>query len=173
VPATTGRGRTIGGANKKPADMTPAGKRGGMMEILEYNGNCALCDRSIMQSKTGEPCLAYKNKHVCFDCYMDLAEKIYDMAGMGDGGLIHIIYHECLKSRHNRARRIPISQYKKVLKLLLHKYNFQCVACRSTDNLTIDHIKPVSRGGTDEMNNLQILCKSCNSKKGSKIMWEA
>jgi hypothetical protein len=143
------------------------------METEEYNGNCALCERRIMQSKTGEPCLLYKNKCICFDCYMDLAEKIYSMAGVGDGGFIHIIYSECLKSRHNRTRRIPISQYNKVLKSLLHKYNFQCVACGSTDKLTIDHIKPVSKGGTDDMSNLQILCKSCNSKKGSKIEWEA
>jgi 5-methylcytosine-specific restriction endonuclease McrA len=32
----------------------------------------------------------------------------------------------------------------------------------------IDHIKPVYIGGTDDENNLQLLCISCNSIKGAK-----
>ena len=32
-------------------------------------------------------------------------------------------------------------------------------------NLTIEHIVPVSRGGTDHINNLQLLCGACNSMK--------
>lgn len=139
---------------------------------IEYNGPCILCEKEISQSRTGEPCLEYQGKHICSDCYVNLAEKVYQMAGRGDGGIIHIIYSGCLSSRHNRSRRVPISQYNKVLNKLLHKYNFQCVACSSTDNLTIDHIMPVSKGGSDDLSNLQILCKSCNSKKGSRVEWK-
>ena len=36
----------------------------------------------------------------------------------------------------------------------------------------IDHIFPVSRGGTHEPDNLQCLCRSCNSKKSDKTMAE-
>ena len=35
-------------------------------------------------------------------------------------------------------------------------------------NLTIDHIIPQSRGGTDHLENLQLLCGACNSLKGDR-----
>ena len=34
-------------------------------------------------------------------------------------------------------------------------------------NLTVDHIKPQTTGGTDHIGNLQLLCAACNSTKGS------
>jgi|LakMenE01Jun11ns_1017448.scaffolds.fasta_scaffold6056202_1 5-methylcytosine-specific restriction endonuclease McrA len=35
--------------------------------------------------------------------------------------------------------------------------------------LEIDHINPISLGGSDSLNNKQILCNVCNSKKGNKV----
>ena len=37
-------------------------------------------------------------------------------------------------------------------------------------SLTIDHIVPVSKGGTDHLENLQLLCGACNSLKGDRPM---
>jgi 5-methylcytosine-specific restriction endonuclease McrA len=34
---------------------------------------------------------------------------------------------------------------------------------------TVDHVVPVSRGGKDELENLVISCRSCNSRKGAKM----
>ena len=39
-------------------------------------------------------------------------------------------------------------------------------------NFTIDHIVPRARGGTDHVDNLQLLCNACNSVKGTKTQAE-
>jgi 5-methylcytosine-specific restriction endonuclease McrA len=50
---------------------------------------------------------------------------------------------------------------------LLARDGYACVECGATERLTIDHIQPVIRGGETTPDNLQTLCKSCNSRKGS------
>lgn len=47
-----------------------------------------------------------------------------------------------------------------------------CAFCGSKENITIDHIIPVSRMGNHSIGNLQSLCKSCNSKKKAKFISE-
>lgn len=48
--------------------------------------------------------------------------------------------------------------------------NYMCVRCGCMDPkaLSVDHITPVAKGGTDEDGNLQTLCRSCNSSKGPR-----
>lgn len=44
----------------------------------------------------------------------------------------------------------------------------ECVECGASENLTIDHVTPYSKGGSDEADNLQTLCGLCNSRKGNR-----
>jgi len=64
-----------------------------------------------------------------------------------------------------RARHIPNS----VRNDVLARDGYQCVYCGGTDDLTIDHIFTFSRGGSNTPDNLQVLCRSCNSSKGDSI----
>lgn len=43
-----------------------------------------------------------------------------------------------------------------------------CACCGSPDGLTIDHIVPISKGGSNWPSNLQMLCRPCNSKKQAR-----
>lgn len=49
---------------------------------------------------------------------------------------------------------------------------YRCKGCDDWHDLCIDHILPVARGGCKNIENLQTLCRSCNSKKGTKTMDE-
>ncbi len=46
-----------------------------------------------------------------------------------------------------------------------------CAWCGSTDDLQIDHVLPLSRGGSNGLRNLQVLCGSCNRRKGGSLEW--
>jgi len=45
----------------------------------------------------------------------------------------------------------------------------QCVMCSSREYLEFDHIIPRSKGGASTVNNLQLLCRKCNSEKSDRI----
>lgn len=58
-------------------------------------------------------------------------------------------------------------------KNIYYRDNFTCQYCSSQDNLTIDHVLPISRGGEWKWDNLVTACYKCNSKKGHKTPEEA
>ncbi|MEK6882358.1 MAG: HNH endonuclease [Nanoarchaeota archaeon] len=52
-------------------------------------------------------------------------------------------------------------------KILINSLSY-CLHCHTSENLTIDHITPISKGGKNDINNTQILCKKCNLLKSNK-----
>ena len=53
--------------------------------------------------------------------------------------------------------------------LIWAKYEGSCADCGSSSELQFDHIIPVVMGGATSEENLQILCASCNRRKGPSL----
>lgn len=51
------------------------------------------------------------------------------------------------------------------------QYNWICPCCREPEKeLVQDHIIPLAKGGSDNIENIQPLCRSCNAKKHTAII---
>lgn len=77
------------------------------------------------------------------------------------------------KSARFRAIRksAPGSHTKEDLQEILKSQRHRCGYCRTkltARNVNIDHIKPISRGGSNDRRNLQALCRDCNLSKSAK-----
>jgi len=70
--------------------------------------------------------------------------------------------------RYLREKNAEGSHTEKEWEELKEKYNFKCVICGESNDLTKDHIQPLSKGGSNYIDNIQPLCRSCNSKKNDK-----
>ena len=64
-----------------------------------------------------------------------------------------------------RKKYKGIKNAKKILSILKYFCGDFCCSCYTSYDLTIDHIIPVSKGGTNYIENLQILCNKCNQIK--------
>jgi 5-methylcytosine-specific restriction endonuclease McrA len=70
-----------------------------------------------------------------------------------------------IRNRGN-FRKPEYEEFKKMLKAL-PKF---CVVCESTEDLTLDHVIPLTKGGEGfDPANLTTLCRSCNSSKGNRF----
>lgn len=84
--------------------------------------------------------------------------------------------HNIIQRQHTQEEQREISRkrredYKKHKKKLYGQQEGKCNTCESPllwHAVTIDHILARSKGGTDEIENLQILCFGCNNLKGSR-----
>jgi len=75
-------------------------------------------------------------------------------------------FQQYMETETNPFRRIPTEVKNQVLARDGHR----CVICGSSDGIHFDHIIPVSKGGDNTIDNIQILCKDCNLRMSNKIL---
>ena len=106
---------------------------------------------------------------------IDISPKAVELVNMrlqqAMGSLFH---HGYVTARTDVPQRtdieapVPYLQNKHVL---FGRQEGLCGGCKVLfpfRNFTIDHVVPQSRGGTDHLGNLQLLCGACNSLKGDR-----
>lgn len=75
-----------------------------------------------------------------------------------------------VKKKATKERRRQFQSNRDRLALaLIERDGYRCSECGAHQDLTIDHIIPLSRGGDDSLDNLRWLCRSHNSQKGDRL----
>ena len=99
------------------------------------------------------------------------------------GGITkNIRYISWIKNKRNRLKQATCKELGthtfREWELLKKQYNYTCPCCglsepfigQKSENLTEDHIIPLSKCGSDLIENIQPLCLDCNIKKHTKII---
>jgi hypothetical protein len=84
-----------------------------------------------------------------------------------DDGWVMLGEHELFRFGPLQLSRkhIPLELRRRVYE----RDGWKCMRCGTGNHLSLDHIIPYSLGGNDEESNLQTLCRSCNSRKGTGV----
>ena len=97
-----------------------------------------------------------------------LAARLVNTRLRDEMGLFFDVSHRSDIPRRTDLGDLP--NYRTHKHTLYGKQEGLCAGCRVMfpfRNTTVDHIVPQSRGGSDHIDNLQLLCGACNSTKGS------
>ncbi len=108
---------------------------------------------------------------VGIDISLKAAELVNLRLQQAMGSLFH---HGYVTARTDIPRRTDIDApipYRQNKHVLFGQQEGLCGGCKALfpyRNFTIDHVVPRSKGGTDHLVNLQLLCGACNSLKGDR-----
>jgi hypothetical protein len=129
-------------------------------------------------SKANDECQIDYDEHSKLRQYISIARRLhlYDFDTLKD--IIKYIdklrnnYMNYLEHLRNEPRRdaCKFTALKEVQDYVYSKYGRKCIKCGATERISLDHVIPIVKGGEDKVENLQPLCKSCNSSKGIKII---
>lgn len=72
------------------------------------------------------------------------------------------------KARRRRVREMKVEENFMHDNMVYRLFKNECFVCHTRDDLTIDHHRPLCRGNALDIDNAVILCRSCNSTKGTK-----
>lgn len=156
--------------------------KGHLSERYSKTGNCCECllkNAGIWRQENPDKVKAYSKK--------------YHLENQDDKNSKSRIWHENNKDRHKKlnkkwheknkygrviheSKRRALKKQsggsfsKKDIEQLALKQKFRCPYCLISikEKFHIDHIKPLSKGGHNGKENIQLLCPPCNQKKYNK-----
>ncbi|MEX0717015.1 MAG: HNH endonuclease signature motif containing protein [Planctomycetaceae bacterium] len=99
----------------------------------------------------------------------------YRLTGMRDPGT-SVELHEAIRFLIRKAKGLEVrhgtdTRYitDEIRSEIWYRDAGRCVLCGATEYLEFDHIIPHSKGGATSAQNLQLLCRKCNSEKSDTI----
>jgi 5-methylcytosine-specific restriction endonuclease McrA len=119
--------------------------------------NCADCNKE----------LSARHVDYCKSCSRKGEKSIFWKGGITQNASFYN------RKRRNLERNATGSHTEQEWQMLKHKYGLMCLCCKKIEPdilLTRDHVIPLIKGGTDFIENIQPLCKPCNSRKYNKII---
>ena len=110
---------------------------------------------------------------------IDLSPKAIELVNVRLRAAMGDLFHDRLvTARTDIPRRTDVDApipYRQNRHVLFGQQEGRCNGCRTEfpfRAFAVDHIIPTSRGGTDHIENLQLLCGHCNRTKGNGTMAE-
>ena len=170
----------------KPATITHGHAPAVSLDTLQSSGGSFAYWGIKMSAKNGQPCKKcgsheWNKRGDCVFCKKE-ARRNYRKSHPEKRRLEKRKFRE----RHAESERARKRKYKRngsssvranktskkaEWNTLLKRYEYKCLCCgRSDVQLTVDHIIPLSKGGTSSADNLQPLCMNCNVRKGVRII---
>ena len=125
-------------------------------------GECKLCSEQFIDQ------FEYNHLGICDDC----ACKIVNAFSMSHSGAPHPVvdpqgYREHLEETSRKVySKQPIPEALRWE--VFQRDNFTCKHCGARDHLRADHVIPERKCGPTTLENLQTLCRRCNSRKGDR-----
>lgn len=76
-----------------------------------------------------------------------------------------------ISSLDRPSRRLPYREWAGVRIRVLERDDYTCVYCGDAAD-HVDHVHPISKGGSNNDDNLAAACAHCNISKGGKLLSE-
>lgn len=130
-------------------------------------GECRLCGEVFYSE------FKYQELGVCSTCVCHLAHEWHMQHTGGPSDTFST--REQVAEYYERSQRGGFKGYQKapipgrLRKEVMERDAYRCKHCGDHRDLQVDHVHPESKGGATTLENLQVLCKPCNMKKGVTV----
>jgi len=127
------------------------------------------CTTALVAAETlGRQWIGIDLSSLAVNLVLSRLQKAADAGALLESGRLPDVHHRTDIPKRTDVGELP--PYKTHRHTLYGKQEGNCAGCGihfPFRNLTVDNIVPRSRGGTDHLDNLQLLCGACNSVKGA------
>lgn len=168
--------RSKDGHNNKCKDCT---KKTQIKYKIDANVKYKVCNKCKKKRSIINFYLSYKSKDgyntkckVCYHIsYINNKTKIINRVNTWrKNNKNKFLINSTNQVNRRRARKLSLSENfsSKDRRFILNLFNHSCIKCTSNKSPTVDHLYPLSKGNPLSIGNAVVLCRSCNSSKGTK-----